>query len=129
VAVDRSEAEQTWGESGPELAQFSVPVDDLLPEVRKKNGLERADNLEHVLPNLLKAVEERPWLRQFLDGVRSGEKRAIFRLVVGGLIVTAAASAAYELGPAHGKDLRELAHRLQRHKQQSEAEQPDDGLH
>jgi hypothetical protein len=70
--------------------------------------VERPDNLEEVLPNLEKEIAARPWLQQFLEDVRRGERHAIFKLAVGSIIITAAAGAGYELGVAHGRDLRAL---------------------
>ncbi|HEU0168126.1 MAG TPA: hypothetical protein VFS62_10140 [Chloroflexota bacterium] len=90
------------------ISQFSVPVDDLLPEVRTSKAVERPDNLEQVLPNLEKEIAARPWLQHFLEDVRRGDKQAIFKLAVGSIVITAAAGAGYELGVAHGRDLKHL---------------------
>jgi len=99
------------------LSQFSVPVEHLLPEVRTSKAVERADNLEQVLPNLEKEIAARPWLQHFLDDVRRGEKKAIFKLAVGSIVITAAAGAGYELGVAHGRDLKALLDLLAKRRQ------------
>ncbi|MGH2365555.1 MAG: hypothetical protein ACRDHX_13010 [Chloroflexota bacterium] len=93
------------------ISQFSVPVEDLLPEVRNSKAVERPDNLRDVLPNLEREIAARPWLQQFLEDVRRGDKKAIFRLAVGSIIITAAT---YELGIAHGHDIKELVELLQK---------------
>ena len=93
------------------ISQFSVPVEDLLPEVRNSKAVERPDNLREVLPNLEREIEARPWLRQFLEDVRRGDRKAIFQLAVGSIIITAAT---YELGVAHGRDVKEIVALLQK---------------
>lgn len=97
----------------PAITQFSVSVEDLLPEVRTSKAVERPDNLEEVLPNLEKEIEARPWLRHFFDDVRRGDKKAMFKLGVGTIVITAAT---YEIKVAQGRDLMELISLLSKYR-------------
>lgn len=107
-------------ELGPIIAQLVLPVSRCLPEVRnaKTDEITEQDTLKENLAELEEEIKNRPWFKQLLDDVRTDKKSAVFKVIVGGIIVTAATAVAYEFGIAHGRDLKELHELLEKHKKQ-----------
>ena len=72
-------------------------------------GLRPGDNLQDRLPDLIHAIRERPWLKDFWRDVRRGKRSAIVVVALGGVFVITAVGAEFEFGLRRGRDIREFA--------------------
>jgi hypothetical protein len=72
-------------------------------------GLRPGDAVQDKLPELLHAISQRPWLKDFWRDVRRGKRSAIVVVVLGGVVVMTAMSAEVEFGLRRGRDVREFA--------------------
>jgi hypothetical protein len=72
-------------------------------------GLRPGDNLQDRLPELIRAIRERPWLKDFWRDVRRGKRSAIVVVALGGVFVLTAVGAEFEFGLRRGRDVREFA--------------------
>jgi hypothetical protein len=72
-------------------------------------GLRPGDNLQDKLPELITAIRQRPWLKDFWRDVRRGKRSAIVVVALGGVFVVTAVGAEFEFGVRRGRDIREFA--------------------
>ena len=72
-------------------------------------GLRPGDNVQEKLPELIQAIRQRPWLKDFWRDVRRGKRSAIVVVALGGVVVMTAVGAEFEFGLRRGRDVREFA--------------------
>jgi hypothetical protein len=72
-------------------------------------GLRPGDNLQERLPELIGAIRQRPWLKDFWRDVRRGKRSAVVVVALGGVFVVTAVGAEFEFGLRRGRDIREFA--------------------
>ena len=72
-------------------------------------GLRPGDNLQDKVPELIHAIRERPWLKDFWRDIRGGKRSAIVVVALGGVFVVTAVGAEFEFGLRRGRDIREFA--------------------
>lgn len=90
--------------------QTEIEVPGLLPGVfDKDNNCVIPDNLKDKLPQLEREIAGKPWFLRLLNEVHLGEKKGIFAISPGRIIITVAAAAlGVEFGIRGGRDLQEL---------------------
>ena len=90
--------------------QTVIEVAGLTPGVYDKdNNCVKPSNLTDKLPQLEREIAGKPWFSRLLDEVHLGEKKGIYAITPGRLIITvAAAFLGVEFGIRGGRDLKEL---------------------
>lgn len=98
---------------GPVQAELEVP--GLVPwrydkRFKKERKVIRPDNLKEKLPILEQEIASKPWFKDLLEEVHAGEKKGIFTIHPGRIIITVALATAIgvEFGIRGGRDLKEL---------------------
>ncbi len=90
--------------------QTAIEVAGLTPGVYDTdNKCVKPDNLQERLSVLKREIAGKTWFSKLLDDVHSGEKKGIFAIRPGSIIITVAfATALVEFGFRGGRDLKEL---------------------
>ena len=65
------------------------------------------DNLEDMMPSVVAELENRPWFLKFMEDVGRGEKKGVFVVALGALVITSGI-AGFEFGVRGGRDVQEL---------------------
>lgn len=88
------------------MTQFQDQIVESFIEVP---GLRPGDNLQDRLPELVHAIRERPWLKDFWRDIRTGKRSAVVVVALGGVFMVTAVGAEFEFGVRRGRDIREFA--------------------
>jgi hypothetical protein len=95
--------------AGAHVTEFHDQIVESFIEVP---GLRPGDNLQDRLPEIVHAIRERPWLKDFWRDIRAGKRSAVVVVALGGVFMVTAVGAEFEFGVRRGRDIREFAQLL-----------------
>lgn len=91
------------------IAQIDIKIPKLIPEIPHSNGsVLRESNLKDLADEAGEIFNEKPWFRPLSEEIEQHKKSATFVIVLGGISIFVAASAGFEFGIRHGKDIKDL---------------------